>query len=104
MAKRPSLKLAMPRGQSAGSTEQRIDVLQKAMEEARPASEQASAPAPKKEQRNREGMKKATIHMSKEAHAELKIAAMRMGEGLEEFIIKALNDRLEKEDLDFRIV
>lgn len=91
---RPSLtKLAKPKGDSVAESTNRIDVFSKAMGEAEG----------KKVQRSREGMVKVTIHMNSEARTALKILAMKEGEGLEEFVLKSLNQRLESMDADFAI-
>ena len=103
MAKRPSLKLAglaQPKGDTAGAGAERIDTLEKAMTEAHGPKDEDQE---KKVQRSRAGMKKTTVHMNPEAHKALKMFCMQQDQGLEEFIILAINDRLTAQGADFII-
>jgi len=101
MGKRAPLSIARPRStESTGSTAQRVDVLEKAMSEASPANE---AKPEKKVQRSREGMVSTNLWMNPEARKRLKLYAYGNDEKLEEFILKAVNARLEAEEAEFRI-
>jgi len=88
-----------PGGPKGGQTEDRIEAMKSRME---------AAPAPANagdttEQRSRQGMKKITIHMRPEARTELRRFAMRNEERQEEFILKAINERLASMGADFVI-
>ena len=102
MGKRAALtSIARPRSTEAtGSTAERVDVLEKAMTEAQPAD---SAKPEKKVQRSREGMVSTNLWMNPEARKRLKLYAYGNDEKLEEFILKAVNARLEAEKAEFRI-
>ena len=92
---------AAPTGDSVTAHNERPNVVAKALEEAGEGANDTKKPAPV--QRNRVGMKKATVHMNDDARTELKIFAMKQGEGLEEFILKAINERLDRMKAEFTI-
>ena len=101
MAKRQSLKLAAlaePKGDTAGSTADRVDTLEKAMTEARGVNYDKDE---HKVQRSRAGMKKVTVHMNPEAHKALRMFCMQHDVGLEKFIITSINERLTKIGANF---
>ncbi|MEO1308716.1 MAG: hypothetical protein AAFV38_12545 [Pseudomonadota bacterium] len=103
MAKRPSLAggMAQPKTDTAGSTLGRVDRLAEVMEQAGPPAANDKPKA--KAQRSREGMAKMTIHAKPEARELLRRFAMRNEEGQEEFILKAINERLQRMEADFQI-
>ncbi|MEM6898655.1 MAG: hypothetical protein AAF583_02630 [Pseudomonadota bacterium] len=102
MARKSSLTtIARPRStESTGGTAGRVDQLEKAMSEAAGVNDDRPV---KKTQRSREGMVSTNLWMNPEARKRLKLYAYAKDEGLEEFILKALNDRLEAEEAEFRI-
>lgn len=105
MGKRSSLaSIARPRSTVAtGSTAERVDTLQKAMDEAAGSEANDAKPVKKKRQASRENMVSTNLWMTPEAKKHLKIHTMTQDEGLEEYIRNAVNARLEEEGQDFRI-
>lgn len=105
MGKRSSLaSIARPRSTEAtGSTAERVDTLQKAMDEAAGSEANDAKPVKKKRQKSREDMVSTNIWMSPEAKKKLKMHAMMSDEGLEEYIRNAVNARLDKEGQEFGI-
>ncbi|WP_300382035.1 ribbon-helix-helix domain-containing protein [Henriciella sp.] len=103
MAKRkPLSSMAKPARSTLASEDERVDVVERAVEaHTKPSTLQQPQDIP--QQRSRAGMKKVTVHMPPEAHKALKVLAMQKDEGLEEFILSALNTRLEGEGADFRV-
>lgn len=102
MGKRTALSTLArpPRTEATGGTAERVDVLEKAMSEAQGTNDDKPA---KKTQRSREGMVSTNLWMNPEARKRLKLYAYAKDEKLEQFILDAVNARLEAEGADFRI-
>lgn len=95
MGKKQVLSFATPKGDKAGSTAERPDVVAKAIE-------QASQPE-KKKTRSRDGMVSMAVWMKPEARKNLKMFAMSQDKGQEEFFLDALNAYLIAQGADFVI-
>ena len=104
MAKRPKISFAKPQGDTAGSSVERVDVLEKALGEAKEATQPAPASVnTPKPQRSRKGLVSTSIWSSKDARLELKIHAQTSETTMERYIIEAVNEKLERDGVDFRI-
>lgn len=95
-----ALGLARPAGASVETVAEPDSGFDRVIKE---AGKGTANDAPKPVQRSREGMAKLTVHMRKEARQELRGFAMRNMEGQEEFVLKAINERLERMHADFEI-
>ena len=101
MAKRSPLKFARPQADTAGSTAERVDVLAKALGEAGKGGEPSLGS--QKPQRSRKGLVSTSIWVTKAARLELKHHAQKSETTMEQYILEAINEKLEKDGTDFRI-
>lgn len=99
--KRSPLSFAQPRGETTGSTAQRVDVLSKALDE---AGQGPGSPTTQKPQRSRVGLVSTSIWLSKQARMELKHHAQASADTtMEQYILDAVNEKLEKDGASFLI-
>ena len=104
MGKRSPIAFAKPKSDTTGITAERVDVFAKAMEEEVQGSKTATpANEPAKKQRSRKGLVSTSIWASKEARLELKIHAQKSDTTMEQYILDAINEKLEKDGGEFRI-
>lgn len=103
MAKRSAISFAKPKAKGPSSDDARLDRLEQGLSATETRTVANEDPKPKKAQRSRKGLVSTSIWASKEARLELKIHAQKSDTTMEQYILDAINEKLEKDGVDFRI-
>ncbi|MEL6103276.1 MAG: hypothetical protein AAFR68_18420 [Pseudomonadota bacterium] len=93
---------ARPANEDPPTQDERIDQLEAGLT-APPVVEAAPKKAKRGKKPDRAKMTRATVHFDPTAHKKLKMHILGLDEGLEEFILKAVNERLVATGAEFLV-